>query len=184
MDCGKILDVSIHLLSFSCTIIKRVLALLFVLLMLQRTMLLPSPELKWIGLYRQMCPLPSSRLMREGSSQSLLNWKKMAVLGPIACKIWHNMQNRINTTTEPLWKLKMIYKKKTVIYRSGFQKGIFLCHITIIFNIIRNLMFPFEWTWHKNINKGLISHEVNIYAEVIIRQYKKNVKLNYRWLKR
>jgi len=75
---------------------------------------------------------------------------------------------------------------KTVIYWSGFQKGIFLCHVIIIFNIIRKfhhcLMFTFEWTWRKYVNKGLISHEVNIYAEVIIRQSKKNVKLDYRYV--
>lgn len=140
MDCGKILDVSMHLLPFSHTIIKRVLALL--LLMLQRTRLLPSPELKWIGSYRQMCP---PQTYERGEQPKPLELTENDS-GPMACKIWHNMQHRINTTTKPLWKLKMSYKN--VIYRYGFQKGIFLCHINIIFNIIRKchhyLMFPFE----------------------------------------
>jgi len=68
----KILGVSMHF--FSCTIIDY-WPCHFVLLLLQRTMLLPFPELKWIRLYRQMCPLPSPRL-RDGSSQSSVQAKR------------------------------------------------------------------------------------------------------------
>jgi hypothetical protein len=37
-------------------------------------------------------------------------------------------------------------------------------------------------TWNKYVNKGMINHKIDIFAEVITREFKQNVKLDYRWL--